>query len=777
MTITHRLLFFTLTLVIAQFSIILAQAKETHVHVVSAKANDLYQYLEQHKIENQHYGDASKALAACKKGDSLLILATEYPEKKTTIPKNLFAEAKAKNLKVYIEFPDRVSDGETKKVKKTKLDRCVVTSDFFGKDLPEMSLLDAGMYSYVTVADCDSLIRGAKVAGLNKAVYGLKDTPSAPLLFIDNGVLVCTSQFSRFRQARYSASKSWGVALSKILNHLNITKSTEPLIWKSAVTASYSKNAELPKNADITAIKRGADWYKKGRFLIHSDWKDHWYKHSTKRVPVGEPMDLSLPSGDGSLGVLEGHYSQIKPDGSQTVRYWLRADCVAEVAMTMALAGEYETSPENAKIAENLMNMLFYTDTFKTSASKIPSKTSYGLMGWAHTHKGRYYRDDNARVIIGSILAAQKLENSKWDDEILKLIIANFRTTGVNGFSRNAIEEQVINRKNWKQLSADKFINPHPHHQSWLLATYLWLYDKTKQPELLEKAKNGIRITMERYPNWKWTNGIQQERARMILPLAWLVRVEDTPQHREWLDLIVGELLKNQVACGAIREELGKAVVGRYGATKSNRRYGTTEAPVIYKNGDPVADMLYTTNFAFFALNEAAQATKNPKYLEANKKVAEFLVRIQSKTSGRADLDGCWFRAFNYDTWEVHGTNADHGWGPWGTLTGWTQSFITSTLVLSHENTSFWDMTKDSKIGKNMKSAWKEMHPETPVEKVKNAAIGKKITLNVKPSSKYPGMGANGLINGAAALSPLVYTHPEWLGFEGQDIEAVIDLG
>lgn len=37
---------------------------------------------------------------------------------------------------------------------------------------------------------------------------------------------------------------------------------------------------------------------------------------------------------------------------------------------------------------------------------------------------------------------------------------------------------------------------------------------------------------MENYPEgWKWTNGIQQERARMILPLAWLVQVQDTPEH------------------------------------------------------------------------------------------------------------------------------------------------------------------------------------------------------------------------------------------------------
>ena len=93
----------------------------------------------------------------------------------------------------------------------------------------------------------------------------------------------------------------------------------------------------------------------------------------------------------------------------------------------------------------------------------------------------------------------------------------------------------------------------------------------------------------------------------MILPLAWLVRVEDTEEHRSWLNRVCDDLLSNQVASGAIREELGSNDKGKYGAPASNKDYGTNEAPLIHTNGDPVADMLYTSNFAFFSLNEAAK--------------------------------------------------------------------------------------------------------------------------------------------------------------------------
>jgi hypothetical protein len=272
--------------------------------------------------------------------------------------------------------------------------------------------------------------------------------------------------------------------------------------------------------------------------------------------------------------------------------------------------------------------------------------------------------------------------------------------------------EADIDQTTWQRLMDRDLENIAPHYESWLWATYIWLYDKTGYKPLLDKAKKAIKITMVNYPgNWTWTNGLQQERARMILPLAWLVRVEDTEQNREWLYKVCDDLLKNQVTCGALREELGAGSKGRYGAPKTNAGYGTNEAPVIQQNGDPVADMLYTSNFAFFALNEAARATQNPKYLEAVNKLADFLVRIQSTSSGCADLDGCWFRAFDYETWEYYGSNADHGWGAWGTLTGWTQSFITTTLAMKLKNTSYWDITRKSSVGEDINEVWQDMLP------------------------------------------------------------------
>jgi hypothetical protein len=201
----------------------------------------------------------------------------------------------------------------------------------------------------------------------------------------------------------------------------------------------------------------------------------------------------------------------------------------------------------------------------------------------------------------------------------------------------------------------------------------------------------------------------------MILVLAWLIRVDDTAQHRAWLKQVATDMLAHQAQCGGIQEEVGNSA-GQYGPTPSNRAYGTNEAPLIQENGDPSADMLYTTNFAFFGLQEAAMATGDPLYQNAVSKMADFLVRIQCQSETHPDLDGAWFRGFDMKRWEYWGSNADHGWGVWGTLTGWTQSWIVSTLALRQQRTSLWDLTRNSKIAAHFSVCREHMLPDEQIK-------------------------------------------------------------
>ena len=138
--------------------------------------------------------------------------------------------------------------------------------------------------------------------------------------------------------------------------------------------------------------------------------------------------------------------------------------------------------------------------------------------------------------------------------------------------------------------------------------------------------------------------------------------------------------------CGAVLDMFGDVSKGTYPPPQSNEAYGTTEASLVQNNGDPATDLLYTTNWAFLGLHEAADATGDPELKRAEDKLAEFLCRIQIKSDSHPNLDGAWMRSFDFDKWEYFGSSADRDWGAWCVETGWTNAWIASVLYLRKLN-------------------------------------------------------------------------------------------
>jgi hypothetical protein len=419
--------------------------------------------------------------------------------------------------------------------------------------------------------------------------------------------------------------------------------------------------------------------------------------------------------------VLEGISSKILHDGSQKIVWWRRNDCNGEVGGAFALAGVLLDKGNYRQTAENILDHIYFESIMSQGDRMDPKHPAFGLIGWndvRHYYKDLngyavYYGDDNARGLLGTIAAAAALKVNRWDERMMQCLLANLRTTGVLGFRKNRIDEKPLNLNGWEYYSKQTTISYAPHYQAYLWACYLWAYSKTGYTPFLKKAKNAIRMTLEGYPDdWHWTNGMQQERARMVLPLAWLVRVEDSSVHRQWLKEMADELLVYQDSCGAIREALGEAGHGSYEPPASNEAYGTSEAPLIQSNGDKVCDLLYTTNFALLGLHEAAAATGDPYYHDAEDKLINFLCKIQIFSERHPELDGGWFRAFDFKRWEYWASNADLGWGAWCIETGWTQGWINMILALRQLNQSLWDISANSDISKWFEKNRKIMIPE-----------------------------------------------------------------
>ncbi len=266
----------------------------------------------------------------------------------------------------------------------------------------------------------------------------------------------------------------------------------------------------------------------------------------------------------------------------------------------------------------------------------------------------------------------------------------------------------------------------------------------------------------------------------MLLTLAWLVRVDDRPEHRQWLKQLATDMQKCQDTSGGIREELGPIGNGGYRPPISNAEYGSREASAIQENGDPMADMLYTCNFAFLGLHEAYAVTGDRQYAQMADRLAEFFVRIQVQSESHPELDGGWFRAFDYDKWDYWGSNADAGWGAWSIEVGWTQAWIPTVLALRELDQNLWDLTAKSKIAAHYDKIRRQMLTEPRVKaprpvRLKHLAIDKPVTVTSPPDGRYAGHGVASLTDGQLAAPD--HTQRQWLGYEGDDLDATIDLG
>jgi hypothetical protein len=641
---------------------------------------------------------ADKALEMAAPGSGLLILADNYPEQKVVLSEDFFNKAKNKKLRMYIEFPDSLPGMKTGEIQKIEKERGVVTSNVFDEFLKEMRIIMLHDCHYVEVETQDSYIVMAKVAGFDTAVFGLDSTETHPILFeySDTNILVSTTKLSHFVTGRYSPKDAWEPIWGFIFKWLHADKKAPDLNWTETVQPSYKETEEITEERRMQAVQRGVDWFYKSSLLTAAFDKDE------KQTVNEDSKNSDGQNTYGKNGIYECFLSEIHYDGSQPIGKSTRADCASEAAMALAVNGFLTENQRDKNTATNLQDFVYFNSRMQGGPRARIDSPSYGFIDWytrEDDNKGVYYSDDNARVILGTLTSAAALKTDRWDEGMLKAILANFRTTGPAGFKPRRLEEMDLQKLGWEYYANDEYYHFSPHYQSWIWATYLWLYDKTQYKPLLELSKTGIKNMMNAYPNeWHWTNGLQQERARMILPLAWLLRVEDTPEHRKWLYQMVDDLLSYQDESGAIRETLGSEGHGKYAPPKSNAEYSTNEAPLIQENGDPVADMLYTSNFAFFSLTEAAAVTGDERLKNAVQKLADFMVRIQVSSKIHPELDGAWYRAFEFNRWEYWASNADQGWGVWSTETGWTQGWIATMLMMQELKTNIWDFTAESKV-------------------------------------------------------------------------------
>jgi len=685
--------------------------------IAGSRAHDPWRTLSKNASSLTWVADPAEAMRLAQPGDSVALLANEGALGPVILDAGWWLQVKEKGLRIFMEYPfvppgpaigQPMEDGDL---------RGVVVSDFFGKDLPPLRIvgLNGGIHVPVTAERTHMML--ARVVGMDTAVFGLANTPTVPLLFEAEAgrLLVATASLSRFVTSRSMPAAAWTSVWRAILHWLLPETAPLPeLGWGESVRASFSRDELLPAAVGRQALRRAADWVIEARLLRHADWPEELRDRSLVFNTVRDKPGTDRPCGDGSLGILEGFSSTIRADGSQPVRYAVRSDCMGEMAMMLSFDAALNNRPHHAAIAANLLDFtLLKSNLASTDEPRSdPSHPAHGLISWALDKPTTFWGDDNARMLMGALAVCALQKETRWMDAILRCLLANWRLTGTCGHRRRCLELPELETQGWRHYGSEAHVENTMHMQGWLPACYLWAYARTGFTPLLESSLAAFRTLMAAYPEkWEWVNGSGSlELARALLPLAWLVRVQDTPEHRGWLHRVATDLIALQDDCGAIREviRVGGGAYENCIAT-GNSAYGTCETTLIARDGDPVSDSLYTCNFALIGLHEAFAATGEMAYAQAEDRLADFLCRIQTRSEPHPELSGAWYRAFNFQRWDYWASNSDHDWGPWCMQTGWTQTWIASALALRDKNTSLWELFQQVNPGDDFERVRGEM--------------------------------------------------------------------
>ncbi len=756
--------------------------------VIGSENADLCQALKQQDVRFRVSPTWQSALDSVTSGGAVAVLAEGYPEKTTDLPSDFFKQAAQKHLRVYLEYPGNIPGVAIGTPKDSRWERVVVSSSKLSSSVPQLGILSMNRCRFVPISAEDPLMVLARVSGFEKAVYGIPQSATPLLIHLSATeerpeMYVASSKMSAFITARYAPAGTWQNVWQALIAKLMPGQKDIQLIWTSTVRPTYAQDEKLPADVEREAFRRGARWYLKSGLLLTPQTEEVTRLAAAQsEVTNHKPYDNQL--GDGSLGMLEGFDSGILPDGSQKVRVILRSDCISESAMALGIAGEVLNDDQMSQIAKNLQEYLYEQSGAVHGERGDPAHGSYGMVAWGVTNKAwmrSNYGDDIARVILSTLSTESTTDDLRWDPYVSRAIISNLRSCGPYGFKPANIPQESFSSQGWKHYFQSSTVHLAPHFQSYIWACYLAAYQQTGDELLLQRAKTGIRVMMSKYPDqWRWTNGLQQERARMLLPLSWLVRVDDTPEHRQWLRRIAEDVVACQDQSGAIREELGRLDHGGFPPHRDNESFGAHEAPLIHENGEPVSDLLYTTNFAFLGLHEAAAATGDPYYQEAEDRLAKFLCRIQTSSQVHPELDGAWMRAFDFNRWEYWGSNGDAGWGAWSIESGWTQGWIVTVLGLRLQKTSLWDSLQKVDFSEDYKKHRPEMLPPEEIASLKQEPLSHdaryaKVDWQTTPSENYSFFGPDSLTDGMVGSDS--YRDVQWSGIEGEPLIATIDLG
>ena len=452
------------------------------------------------------------------------------------------------------------------------------------------------------------------------------------LWMIGDSIMMTSFHLHNFNRARFSPRAPW----EKLIRHIaRWLTGSEPSFMPEPIVQYGTKqdlsDPETFEKCRAEAIHRGIGWLK--NFLVD----------------------------EGLGGVREGMRHNIDPEGNQARLDTVRNDCSGETGGAFKLYARIYGDDEARRIAENI-------DSYTYGPMVVKGGLFDGHMRWSEDAWQVCYQDDVARCILGGLYDCVFLGNEAVFPEISRTLDFLVRTTALDGCRVARTEMYNMNENSFVELTAAEHGCRSAHYNAYYLGALLLAYKYGHNPRYLEVGRRGLESIMEIYPETQREQSETEEMCRLVLPLAILYDVTREEAHRELLYRVVTDLVKHKHPSGGYCEwDTGyKAACSRESAY---------ECSLLTENGDPVADMLYSTNWLPMGFAYAYYATGDEWFRSLWREVVGFCMKSQV-ISDLPMLNGAWCRAFDMDLGEAYGCPHDVGWAAYVNETGWTVAEI-----------------------------------------------------------------------------------------------------
>ncbi|MBQ4316628.1 MAG: hypothetical protein IJC20_00115 [Clostridia bacterium] len=375
-----------------------------------------------------------------------------------------------------------------------------------------------------------------------------------------------------------------------------------------------------------------------------------------------------LVTEDGSKGIYEGASHNIHPDGRRIRSDIIRTDCVGETAGAFLFSEDEKL----VSCAEKMYDLCYGPLTVHGGEYK-------GMVRWTEEAWEVCYQDDVARAIIPSLLYSYFGYSDKYLKNACEALDFLCKTTCKDGLrpARTDVLEYLKSGKSIYSLKNDEQGYASAHYNSWYSAALLLGYLTAKKEEYKEVGIKGLETLMSLYPDTVREHSETSELCRLIFPLALLYKVSGEKKHYDMLNRVFTDLQNcKHVSYGYAEWDTG------YKAVCFNNADG--ECSLLSKNGDAVADLLYSVNWLPLGFAFAYHVTDEERFLDAFEKIAEFFIKTQI-VSDDDMTDGAWCRGIDLDRLEYVGIPHDVGWGPCCIETGWTVAEITMGLLIGRK--------------------------------------------------------------------------------------------